>query len=357
MRVALLADTHFGIRGDSQIMLDHQQKFFDNVFFPYIKDNQINHIIHLGDLVDRRKYINYNTSKRMREMFLERITGSLVCDIILGNHDVTYKNTNDLNVLEELVAERYDNINIYTSPTDVTIYNRNTSEPITNVSYIPWITDDNREKTFELLNSTTTQLAFAHLELEGFLNNDGILANGEDPKLFQKFDMVMTGHFHNRVTKDNIYYLGCPYQMSWNDYNDPKGFHVFDIETRKLQFIPNPHKLFIRLNYNDSVYTLDQMIKEVDEAGVTDAFIKIVVEEKTDPYKFDLYITHIESLQPCDLKVIETKELAIDTDVDHAEETLSILKKSISSLDVSVDKTELEKMIVNVYNRAVTVEI
>lgn len=357
-KLAILADTHFGIRADSNIMLDYQQKFFDNVFFPYLRDHNINHIIHLGDLVDRRKYINFNTAKRMREMFLSKITGSLVCDVIAGNHDVTFKNTNDLNALQELVSDRYQSIIIHDTPKEIVIHNRLTSEPICEALVLPWITDDNREQTFELMNKTKAQIVFAHLELKGFLTNDGSIANhGDDPKLWQKFDTVLTGHYHTRITKDNIYYVGCPYQMTWDDYNNEKGFYVFDVETREIEFIKNPHQMFVKINYNDALHTLDKMKKDVSKANITDAFVKLVVEEKLEPYKFEQFLNHVESKYPCDLKIIETKELAIDADIDHTEDTLSILKKSVNSLDVAVDKNSLERLIVNTYNRAIAVEI
>ncbi len=329
-------------------MLDYQQKFF-KFFFEYIDQNKINHIIHLGDLVDRRKFINYNTARRMREMFLDEIDKrGISCDIIVGNHDVTYKNTNELNALRELVDGKYSNICIFDQPVEV-------AEAL----YLPWITADNREKTFQLINETKKQIVFGHLELQGFLNNDGQASDfGDDPKLFQKFDMVMTGHFHTRITKDNIYYLGCPYQMTWSDYANDKGFHIFDTKKRKLEFIKNPNTMFVKLYYNDSKFKLAEMQKKAQDANIADAYVKIVVEEKSDPYKFDLYLGSIEKLAPFDLKVVETKSLMLyDNDIDQAEDTLSILKKSIPALDVSVDKTNLERLIVNLYGRANTVEL
>jgi len=356
MKLAIVSDTHFGIRGDAQIMLDYQKRFFDNIFFPKIKDEGIRHIIHLGDLVDRRKYINYATARKMREMFLDRISAEgLSMDIIVGNHDVTYKNTNDLNALRELVDGKYNDIRIYDRPAEVRF--GKTLEHV--FAYIPWITADNREETFELLNKTRAPIAFGHLELQGFLNNDGVASEfGDDPKLFQKFDQVFTGHYHTRIAKDNILYVGCPYQMTWADYNNDKGFLIFDTETRKFEFIKNPYQLFTKHHYNDEKFSLDQMKKRVDPASVTDAYVKIVVEEKQDPYKFDQFLGFIEKLAPFDLKVVETKALMLyDTDIEQAEDTLTTLKKSVQSLDVSVDKVKLEKLIVDLYGRAVTVEM
>ena len=61
MLIALLNDSHFGVRNDSQAFQNYQLDFFDNQFFPYMQDNNIKNLIHLGDVVDRRKYINFKS--------------------------------------------------------------------------------------------------------------------------------------------------------------------------------------------------------------------------------------------------------------------------------------------------------
>ena len=55
MLVAIICDTHYGARGDSTLLLNNQKKFFDGVFFPTLKSKGVGTILHLGDLVDRRK--------------------------------------------------------------------------------------------------------------------------------------------------------------------------------------------------------------------------------------------------------------------------------------------------------------
>ena len=59
MKIALLNDTHFGARNDSLIFDDYFHKFYNDIFFPYLKEHNIKTLIHLGDIVDRRKFINY----------------------------------------------------------------------------------------------------------------------------------------------------------------------------------------------------------------------------------------------------------------------------------------------------------
>ena len=54
MKIALLNDTHFGCRNDSPHFVQYQSRFYDEVFFPYLKEHNIKTLIHLGDVVDRR---------------------------------------------------------------------------------------------------------------------------------------------------------------------------------------------------------------------------------------------------------------------------------------------------------------
>ena len=73
MKIAILNDTHFGVRNDSEAFRNYQLKFYNEIFFPYLEKNNITTLIHLGDVVDRRKFINHNTAHNFREKFWDRI--------------------------------------------------------------------------------------------------------------------------------------------------------------------------------------------------------------------------------------------------------------------------------------------
>ena len=69
MKIALITDTHFGARNDSEVFNDYFFKFYDNTFFPYLEEHNIKHCIHLGDITDRRKFINFKTLQKFRHDF------------------------------------------------------------------------------------------------------------------------------------------------------------------------------------------------------------------------------------------------------------------------------------------------
>ena len=105
MKLAILNDTHCGIRNSSDIFMQYQESFYNDIFFPYLLENNITQILHLGDYYDNRKTVNFKALHHNRKIFLEKLREyGITMDIILGNHDCYFKNTNDLNSLKELLG-------------------------------------------------------------------------------------------------------------------------------------------------------------------------------------------------------------------------------------------------------------
>lgn len=352
MRVALITDTHFGGRNDSPVFSEYIGRFYKDVFFPYLKNNGIDTIVHLGDIVDRRKYISYLSLRYFKKQFIEPINEhNFKLHVIIGNHDTFYKNTNEINCMTELFGtNKPDNITWYSSPTEVTIGN-------TNIVFIPWICNANYDSTVELIKKTKHQVLFGHLELAGFeMQKGNIIDHGHDAKMFKKFDMVLTGHYHHRSTKGNVTYLGCPYEIVWSDYDDPKGFHVFDTDTRELIFVPNPITLFEKCFYDDLDKDSEQVIRD-DYSFLKGKFVKVVVKNKQNPYWFDCVIDKIERSGVADLQVVEDHlHLDLEDDsniISEAEDTLSIMKKfSEQYLSNKQHAPALNKLLGELYSEA-----
>ena len=352
MKIALITDTHWGVRNDHLAFMENNNLFLDNVFFPLLVKHNIRTIVHLGDLVDRRKYININTANRLRVDFLDKMIGYDV-HIIAGNHDTYFKNTNEINSIRELVDEKYD-FKIYDR------YAEEVSFDGTPILFIPWICDDNRQRTVEIINGTKSTIAMGHLEIQGFeMYKGSIVSHGDDASLFDRFDMVMSGHYHHRSTNGHIWYLGSHAEFTWSDYDDPRGFHVFDTETRELTFIENPYKMFKKIWYND---TDNKFINsDIDYKQYKNSLVKVIVTNKSQPLWFDKFIENLESENPIDLQIVEDHlnlNLENDSDIiNEAESTLDIFKKYVQTIEhKNLDKEKLEKKIVELYNEALTIE-
>ena len=88
MKIAVLNDTHCGIRNSSQIFLDNAEDFYKNVFFPECEKQGVTQIVHLGDYYDNRKVINVKALNHNRKCFLNEMRKrGMIMDIIPGNHD------------------------------------------------------------------------------------------------------------------------------------------------------------------------------------------------------------------------------------------------------------------------------
>lgn len=352
MKLALITDTHFGVRSDNNNILEHQKIFFDNIFLPYLKENKIRHVCHLGDLVDRRKYINFNTLHRMKNDFLDPISSQISSmTIIAGNHDVYYKDRNDLNSLNLLLQEYKPLVNYIEDVPETIKYDN------LDILFLPWINRTNQEKILEAIKNTTSKVCFGHLQLIGFEMHKGSFAeDGLSKDLFSNFHLVCSGHFHHKSTYGNINYLGCPYQMNWGDFGDTKGFHILDTETLDLTFIPNPYSLFHKIEYNDLKTSLEEIIS-IDFTKYSKSYIRIIVQNKNNPYWFDTYLEKLEAVEPLSIQIIEdTGNLLFDgeeTDLLHVEDTITLLSKYCDNIGVNENlKPKLNELLQSLYNEA-----
>lgn len=355
MKLALITDTHFGARNDSPAFAKYFDEFYENVFFPYLDDHNIKTVVHLGDIVDRRKYINYTTARHLEKSFIRPLVArDITTHLIIGNHDTYFKNTNEVNSMRELYGStRYKNLHFYMDKPSSVFFDR------CEVLMVPWICTDNLQESLDTIKNTTAQVMFGHLEIKGFeMYRGAVNDHGFDRSAFDKFDVVCSGHFHHRSTDGTITYLGNPYQMFWNDFDDPRGFNIFDTDTRELTFIENPYKMFEKILYDDTDKILEQVVNQNFEA-YTNKFVKVIVKEKNNPYWFDMFIDKLEKAGPYNLQVVEDHlnlDLESDDDIiNEAEDTMTILSKYIDALDISTDKKRVEQTVRELYNQALSV--
>lgn len=354
-KIALISDTHFGVRNDNKVVLENTVKFLENIFFPYIDKLEIKHVIHLGDLFDRRKFINFNTANiTTKSLIAPLYIRGIESHFILGNHDVYFKDSNDLNSLEEIYGGSIylEKMNIYKEPANINIDGLD-------ILLLPWINPTNKDLSLKAIEETKASVVMSHLELTGFeMYRGSICDHGMDKDIFQKFDVVCSGHFHHKSSIGGIHYLGSSGQFTWSDYGDARGFHIFDTETRTLEFIPNHYHLFNKFFYDDKVKTPEQIMK-FDPEEYAGSFVKIIVKNKTNPYLLEKVVDAIEKENPADLQIIEEKlqvDLENDEEIlDEAEDTLTIIKNYIKLMNYD-NKDKLEKFMTELYVESLTFE-
>lgn len=320
--------------------------------------HDIKYVRHLGDIVDRRKYVNYLTARNLRKQFIEPcVERGINTGVVIGNHDTFYKNTNEINSMQELFKDsKHANLQWWSKPHEEEIDG-------CKILFMPWICHENFEESMDIMRTTEATVMMGHLEIAGFeMYRGNASEHGFDSKVFDKFDLVFSGHYHHKSTKGNINYLGAPYEMTWSDFDDTRGFHIFDTETRDLEYIINPLKMFHKIVYNDQDKVMSDIIG-IDLEPYKDTFVKMIVQEKTNPYWFDMVIEKLEKIGVADLKIVEDSlqlDLEDDSLIDEAEDTLTILRKYATQY-LSADKDadtlrDLSVLLTTLYQEAQQME-
>jgi len=347
VKIAFINDTHFGVRNDSPFFLQHILNYLENTFIPYLVDNKIDTVIHLGDFFDRRKYVNFNTLSSVRKQFIEPLQQhNITMYVTLGNHDTYYRNTNEVNSVKELLS-RYSNFVLLEEPTEVKFDHLC-------ISVIPWITPDNLDSTLRFIKSSSCRVLCGHLEIAGFQVMSGVKhTHGLTAKEFDKFEMVLSGHFHIKQSEGNIFYLGSQYQMNFGDVNSKKGFHVLDTSTMELEFIENENDIFHTFTYDDSN---DQGIKNianfVSKSDLRGGFVRIFVRMKNKQNVFDKFLDALWGKQVQDISIVEdVSSVTSNTgvDFDEGEDTMSIINREIDAIQRDIDKLKLKNIIKDLY--------
>ena len=344
MKIAIITDTHYGARKGADYIHSYFKNFYDNIFFPYLEKNNIDTIIHMGDVFDSRKSIDYQSLEWSKRVVFEPLKKYKV-HAITGNHDAYYKNTNKVNS-PELLLKDYDNIITYSKPTEINIGGLD-------ILLLPWINSENFEESKEFIDNSKSKIAMGHLEINGFKATRGhMMEDGMDVSIFSKFEKVYSGHFHTRSTDGKIYYLGNPYEMYWNDVNDKRGFHIFDTATLTHTPIDNPYKLFYNIYYEDTPH------QTFDSTEYTNKLVKVIVRKKTNTKQFERFIDKLYSSNVQDLKIIENFVIQENEnfEIDEEENTLSILNRYIDESEFEYDKNIIKGIFQDLYRQACEVD-
>jgi DNA repair exonuclease SbcCD nuclease subunit len=354
MKIALITDQHFGVRNDALHVLDFYEKFYKDVFFPRIKEEKVDAVLMLGDTFDRRKYLNFNTLKRAKEMFFDPLAYmGIDVHILAGNHDTYFKNTNEVNSVDLLLKEYSSSFNVIDHPTEIYVGPHK-------ICMMPWICAENYDDSMQTLKETDATICCGHFEIAGFAMYRGMPSEeGLDRGMFRKFNYTFSGHYHHKSSDGGIHYLGNPYELTWQDYNDSRGFHILDLDTDSLEFVENPHKMFFKLIYDDKNDSITD-ITNIDMGPYKDTYVKVVVMNKTNPYLFDKFMNNLYNVNPSDITIVEDFtdiNEGVDEVVDQAEDTLTILNKYVDSVqEENIDNIRLKNLLKQLYVEAINIE-
>lgn len=355
MKLVLITDQHFGGKQDSSNFLIYIKKFYDEQFFPYLLENNIQTVIDLGDTFDRRKFVNFNTLNEVKKFYFDKLLeNNITLHSIVGNHSTYYRNTNFVNS-SDLLYGHYDNVITYASPKTAHIGG-------IDINMVPWINSENYDETIEFIKDSSSQVLLGHLEVEGFAMYKGYTAeDGISKDLFKGYEVVCSGHYHHKSSRGNIHYLGAPYEITWNDYDDPRGFHVFDTETRELEFIRNKFRLFEKIYYDDE----NTDYRSIDTKYYKDKIVKLIVENKDKPQEYENFVDSLYMSELADLTILEDlseysaryegeeTDVEVGNTTDFLDEYVDNMPESITKQD---EREKIKKLLKLFYNEALNMD-
>ena len=340
-KIAILGDTHFGARSSNKNVEHWQRLFYENVFWPRIKEEGIGTVIQTGDYFDNRKSIDLQTLAFQKEVFIDR---AFALDVevlgIIGNHDIPLRHSLAMSSPVQLLNN--DNVHFTDRIKDFEFDGRT-------ITLMPWICRDNFEQSQTRIREGG-DILLGHFEIEGFVMHPGAISReGIHMSDFKGWNRVLSGHYHTQSVNKNIQYVGTPYQMTWNDATTKHGFWILDTNEDTMTFVENPYRYFYRLAWEDGC---SQKIGLLEKA-----YVKINVKKKTDFEAFEKFVDRINHQQPFEVKIIESfEEFSQDnvTDLITIQSTEELIEEYISDVATSASKDSVTKAMLSIFEEAMS---
>jgi len=304
-RIFMVTDTHWGARANSMEWFEIMKEFHEKVLIPTIKKNyrEGDILLHLGDMYDNRQSINLLINSYVIDLYTE-IGKILPVHIIVGNHDLYRKKSNEITSLDGL--KNIPNVNIHKNPIQ---YDWAGEKCL----LMPWRRNQ-EEEIDTLVEYADSDYVFCHSEVRGLkLNAKVTNREGITTTEYRGFKRVYSGHIHYSQEKGNVKMIGNPYQMTRSDMDNIKGMYILDIETGKEAFIENKvSPKFIKvhlLNY------LDKTLEEL-KADITNNFVDLYIPAKiSTSYNLGALMREIDGLARFVEPNIYDESCYIDTDL------------------------------------------
>lgn len=334
--IAVITDTHLGARGSSTFR-EFFRTWWKEVFFPYLEQNSISEFIHAGDFFDNRTFVHVeDLNYVMTDFVAELEERGITMHMIAGNHDVCYRNTNDVNTLAVLNSPK---VKTYVSDPQVVVIDQQ------QYLFIPWINNENHQKVHQAIESCPKKdqtIVVGHFEFEGakMYAYGSRCEHGLDVSLFAEFQQVWSGHFHHSSSIGNVFYLGAAFELTWQDYNDWRGFHVYQSMTKTLSPIQNPYSLFCELEYDYDTLKLIGTDGDTQHLGISGRFVRLVLNSTYNKVQLMEIQQTIQRQRPISLQVIDNtitvQQAPVadtdDQDVQTTVTTIDMVRKVMTTL-------------------------
>ena len=280
-KIFLLGDLHLGVRSNSIEWSNIQQDFLLDHFIKQVDeegfDPEHDILVQLGDWHHVRESTNVRIldfSLKVAETFTKKFKRGVY--VILGNHDVYYKDRVDVHSLLGF-DEIFKNFHVFQRAEEFILDNHK-------FLMLPWVESVEQLKSTVDLYSGKCDYIFCHEDIKGVqLNKFTKLEHGLDQGDLLGYSKIYSGHIHIRQEAKNFIYVGTPYEMDRGDTGNSKGFYVLDLSTSKIKekFIENIYSpRHIRLEMTDLLEMTLTQIKSIFNNNFVDISIETGLSKK-----------------------------------------------------------------------------
>ena len=286
-KIACISDLHIGVHQSNSVWHNITLNFI-TWFKKQLKEKGIKDIVICGDINNDRNEIPLSSMCVVNKVF--NMLKEFNIFVLVGNHDAYYRDRSDINSIALL--DGWDNITVLD---DVVTFDQFDNK----ITFAPWAAD--------LERIPPSDIVFGHFGITGFKMSKGkICAEGINSNdIIDKGNLVISGHFHLREERKyrngTILYLGSPYELSWGECGDPKGFYIVDLISKKFDFMENtvsPKHKKIRLSELLATKKITKDIKKEFPGN----FISFIVDQDVNTDKIDALVNRLSALKPISIK-------------------------------------------------------
>ena len=325
MTVALISDTHCGVKSFNRQVFERQMEYFEQIFFPFVLKNKIKTVIHLGDLVHSRKLIDNWIDGQFKKRFFKWFDENqvqLIC--LVGNHDTYFKNTVEHNWPRANLKE-FEYSEIIDTPT-IKIIEGN------RIGFMPWMVSLDDIDSIPPIDKV--DVLMGHFEMTNVLMQGTTMSrNGLGYEYFDNYKLVLSGHFHATSQNKNVRYIGTQYQMSWGDYGNEKGFWTlkdnFELEYHINNFSPKFTKLYYSEENGEVNLFLGGYYDTFKKVSFTEAceivktnFSKFIIKRYANQELLSRYFEEYSQNSLTKVEIINESSAIEDFDIEKFEKTL-----------------------------------
>ena len=247
-KILIIGDTHLGLGYPNSVdkWFKVHREYFEEFLLPLVtkeltKDDII---IHCGDLFDNRSVVPINILNYAQDL-LEKLAKICPMHILIGNHDLYTKASNDVNTVK--LYKYIPNITVYEEPTKIEFCGKS-------ILMLPWV-EKKSDQINQLKKFSGSDYLFCHSDLNGAKMHLTSVAHKNNDKIdveeFSGYKNVYSGHIHILQVTKNFTFVGNNFEMDRNDINNQKGIFILDVIGESERFVKNEispryKKIYIR---------------------------------------------------------------------------------------------------------------